>query len=140
MTLLEYEISEFDELISNSNRLMEPAFADMIKVGISIGLLDYRSAFILYENASWKDDVETYITYKLEELKKIKPIVGFFQDWGDGNSALYLTSVDGQDSVDYRIESHYESGTFAEAYLFWNEELAYEAYQEIVKINSKQAS
>ena len=138
MTLLEYYYLELDELISNSNRLIEPAFVDMIKAGISIGLLDIPSAFTLFEDASWKDDIETYINHVLEELKKLKPIVGFFQDWGDGNSALYLSSVDGQDSVDYRIESHYESGTFAEPYLFWDEELAYEAYQE--KINSKQAS
>jgi hypothetical protein len=131
MTLSEYEISEFDQIVSTSSRIIEPAFIDMIKVGISIGLLDYRSAFFLFEEASFKDDIETFINHKLEELKKIKPVVGFFQDWGDGKSALYLSSVDGQDSVDYRIESHYESGTFAEAYLFWNEDLAYEAYQSL---------
>ena len=66
----------------------------------------------------------------LQDVLEERPIVGFFQDWQNGTSALYLTSVDGQDSVDYRIESHYESGTFANAHVFYSEEVAWEVYSE----------
>lgn len=59
---------------------------------------------------------------------------GVFESWWNGGlqkSALYLSSVDGQDAVNDFIEGHYTSGSFANLHCFDSEDEAQYEYNKI---------
>lgn len=55
-------------------------------------------------------------------------IVAVFQSSASFLSGFYCASIDGQERVDDFIESHHESGTFANLETFTNEEEAKDKY------------
>ena len=60
-------------------------------------------------------------------------IVAVFQSSASFLSGFYCASIDGQDRVDDFIESHYESGTFANLETFTDEEEAMDKYNYLSK-------
>ena len=62
-------------------------------------------------------------------------IVAVFQSSASFISGFYCASIDGQDRVDDFIESHYESGTFANLETFTDEEEAWDKYTYLSKQN-----
>ncbi len=62
-------------------------------------------------------------------------IVAVFQSSASFLSGFYCASIHGQDRVDDFIESHYESGTFANLETFTDEEEAEDKYRYLLEQN-----
>ena len=69
----------------------------------------------------------------MDKQDKQQKIVAVFQSSASFLSGFYCASIDGQDRVDDFIESHYESGTFANLETFTDEEEAMDKYNYLSK-------
>ena len=71
----------------------------------------------------------------MDKQDKQQKIVAVFQSSASFLSGFYCAAKDGQDRVDDFIESHYESGRFANLETFTDEEEAKDKYSVIIVEN-----
>ena len=71
----------------------------------------------------------------MENKQDKQKIIAVFQSSASFLSGFYCASIDGQERVDDFIESHYESGTFANLETFTDEKEAEEKYNYLSKQN-----